>query len=92
MPQRRFGSSSFQSRWFVFHPSARYNRGAMENLTQTPENSTTRPRSEAQIAASRANGAKSQGPVTEEGIARADKNSRCHGLLGRLTVMETERS
>ena len=92
MPQMRFGTSSFQARWFVLHPSARYNRGAMENLTQTPENSTTRPRSEAQIAASRANGAKSQGPVTEEGKARAAKNSRRHGLLGRLTVMETERS
>ena len=71
----------------------------MENLTQTHETAPgtgapkpQSPRSAAQIAASRANGAKSKGPLTEEGKARAAKNSRRHGLLARLTVMETERS
>ncbi len=67
----------------------------MENLTHTPENPTTKPqasRSAAQIAASRANGAKSKGPVTEEGKARAAKNAYRHGLLADLTVMETERT
>ena len=67
----------------------------MENLTHTPENPTTKPqasRSAAQIAASRANGAKSKGPVTEEGKARAAQNSRRHGLLAEHAVMEYERT
>ena len=54
----------------------------MENLTHTtetsPETAAPKPGSQAQIDASPAN--------------RAAKNSRRHGLLGRLTVMETERS
>ena len=71
----------------------------MENLTQTHETTPgtetpkpQAPRSAAQIAASRANGAKSKGPVTEEGKARAAHNSRRHGLLATIGVMETERS
>ncbi len=69
----------------------------MENLTHTPETtpaaappSTSKPRSEAQIAASRANGAKSKGPKTPEGMLIASLNAQRHGLLSRAVVMEGE--
>ena len=39
-----------------------------------------RPRSPAQVEASRRNGARSKGPVTEEGKARASRNTLKHGL------------
>ena len=47
-------------------------------------------RSEKQIAASRANGARSRGPKTPEGKARAARNSLRHGLLARAVVLEDE--
>ena len=98
-PKLTLGSTVFHPPWFVFHPYASYNRRAMENLTHTHETTPQTapakpraPRSAAQIAASRANGAKSKGPVTEEGKANAARNSYRHGLLADLTVMETERA
>ncbi len=69
----------------------------MENLTQNTEHTsapvpptTPKPRSEAQIAASRANGAKSKGPKTPEGKHIAAMNAERHGLLSRLAVMDGE--
>jgi hypothetical protein len=47
-------------------------------------------RSEKQIAASRANGARSRGPKTPEGKARAARNSLRHGLLARAVVLQGE--
>jgi hypothetical protein len=43
-----------------------------------------------QIAASRANGARSRGPVTPEGKARSARNSTRHGLLARAILIEGE--
>ncbi len=71
-------------------------------MTTTPQNTETAPntrplrpgpvkeRSEAQIAASRANGAKSRGPKTPEGKAIAAQNALRHGCLAKLTVMKGE--
>src|SRR5215217_5950185 len=50
-----------------------------------------RPRSPAQIEASRRNGARSKGPATDEGKARASRNSLKHGLTAtHHLVLEDE--
>jgi hypothetical protein len=46
--------------------------------------------SEKQSAASRANGAKSKGPATPEGRARASRNSLRHGLSSEIVVLPHE--
>ena len=52
---------------------------------------TPRPRTPAQIEASRRNGARSRGPVTEEGKARASRNALKHGLTAlHHLVLEDE--
>ena len=45
---------------------------------------------EKQIAASRANGARSQGPKTPEGEIKSSRNSLKHGLLAQSIVLDTE--
>src|SRR5215831_6416321 len=57
----------------------------MSNTIQMPK-----PRTEAQRAAARANGAKSNGPTPEEGKAKAALNSLRHGLLAGTLVLRTE--
>jgi hypothetical protein len=47
-------------------------------------------KTEKQIAASRANGAKTHGPVTQEGKRKSARNSFRHGLLAKAIVFEGE--
>ena len=53
----------------------------------TPDKKISSPR---RIAASRANGAKSRGPVTAEGKKRSSKNALKHGLASATIVLTTE--
>ncbi len=52
---------------------------------------TTPPRSPAQIAASKANGARSAGPTSEDGKAIASMNGVTHGLATRAALFPSER-
>ncbi len=46
--------------------------------------------SDKQIQASKANGARSRGPITEQGKRNSSRNSLRHGLLARTVVLEEE--
>ena len=56
------------------------------NLTQN----SPKPRSPAQIAASRANGAKSRGPVTPEGKSISAQNAERHGIFASICTIQGE--
>ena len=62
----------------------------MEHTNQTTTTQTAKPRSEAQIAASRANGAKSKGPVTPEGKAISAQNAERHGIFASICTIQGE--
>lgn len=48
------------------------------------------PLSEKQLAASRANGAKSKGPVTPEGRRNSSRNNTHHGVLASVVLLQGE--
>ncbi len=62
----------------------------MENLTHTSNPTQKVPRTAAQIAASRANGAKSKGPTSPEGKAISARNAERHGLFSHLATIKGE--
>jgi hypothetical protein len=55
-----------------------------------PVEPTARPRSPAQIEASRRNGARSRGPISPEGKARASRNALRHGLCSTRSLAPGE--
>ena len=57
----------------------------MENTTQNPK-----PRTQAQIEASRRNGAKSKGPVTPDGKSISAQNAERHGIFARICTIQGE--
>jgi hypothetical protein len=69
----------------------------MRTTTETPNHTTNqapgtgpKPRSAAQIAASRANGAKSRGPVTPDGKKISAQNAQRHGILAGICTIAGE--
>ena len=62
----------------------------MENLTHTSNPTPKTPRTPAQIAASRANGAKSKGPITPEGKSISARNAERHGFFSQLATIKGE--
>jgi hypothetical protein len=59
--------------------------GARKDFARMPKQM-----SESQIAAARANGARSRGPVSPIGKARSSRNSTSHGLLARAILLDGE--
>ena len=55
-----------------------------------PPTESSKQRTPKQIAASRRNGARSRGPVTEGGKRRSSGNRTRHGLLAKAILMEGE--
>jgi hypothetical protein len=64
----------------------------LNDFPQKPESEpkATRPRTPAQIAASRENGRESKGPITQAGLNRSKMNAVKHGLCGEFLLIYGE--